>query len=216
MEKRYKIVILSVFSVSAAILFSGCTASEKAFITNATYRYTLPHSEGMVDFRFKDDHTFIILDSVNTWMDPAQEQTGHWKIKKGKLYVSTDFQRRIDDFVSPIGICGKDSIIIYTYSMKSQEPSSDFAIFHHNIIPDTINCRLSVPCEKKDILEKYIGYAINEVNGNPYVGNVMLQCGKTYKMYIMDCFMSVYDKFEFEIMENKIIATETGWIFKRQ
>ena len=212
MEKRFNKIVYYIIVIIVTFFLEGCS---KYFIANTAYRQTLPNNEGTVDLIFDENYTFTIIDSIKTWMESSCEQKGNWRIKNSKLYISTDFQRRMDDFIYPIGICDKDSIVVYTYSIKTQKPSDHFAVAHHNIIPDTVNCRLSVPCEKKTILEKYIGLSINECNGNPYIGDVRLQCGNIYKMYIMDCFMSVFDNFEFEIRKNKIIATETGWIFKK-
>ena len=139
--------------------------------------------------------------SVGMLVEICQSIKGRWYQKKDTIYLTTlsqgNYITELEDSIS------NDSIIVCFYSIQTGEPTDNFAYVNEKdslVLPNT-NGYLYISCTEKESLARQLLIGIDTDDEIRRKG-ISLECGKSYKCYIKDCYPIV-------MRERKYILTDS-------
>lgn len=209
------IVILACMLLSA----TGC----------ATFSYS-PHYDKVYYWVYSNDNTYfvkIIFHSNRTFeiqehlselslMKSPLTQTGTWYQKKDLVYLTTDYQNKMSDYLDKVGPSPiKGHIELHLRSLYDNQPVRDFVFFVDNKMHHTDSAGgIIIPNSTCQNAAIQVGLLINSPNSPDRFFDVKLDSNMSYVVFVNDCLMSVMSEVPFKVMEDCLMEINNGHRFE--
>lgn len=149
---------------------------------------------------------------------PSNMNEGSWKLKNGKLYLSTYYQGTLKDHLQIVDKpVSKDSIELTLFSIYTGKPlQEEIVILSDTVVYSDTNGLVKLPNRYVADLETKIHYESYVIFGDGRHEKVQLNAGTAYEFYVLDCLKLKLKNEQFRVEKDGLRWVSSGEFYKKQ